>query len=43
MLVVVEKTWKQWLGPLVPGLPSFNTVISELRPAIAEIIFSEKR
>ena len=43
MLAVVEKTWKQWLGPLVPGLPSFKTVISELRPTIAEIIFSEKR
>jgi len=43
MLAVVEKTWKQWLGPLVPGLPSFKTVISELRPAIAEIIFSGKR
>jgi len=30
------------LGPLVPSLPSFKTVISELRPAIADIIFPEK-
>ena len=42
MLAVVEKTWDQWLGPLVPSLPSFKTVISELRPAIADIVFPEK-
>ncbi|MBU4175152.1 MAG: nucleotidyl transferase AbiEii/AbiGii toxin family protein [Actinobacteria bacterium] len=22
MLAYIEKTWNQWLGPLVPGLPS---------------------
>ena len=27
MLAYVEKTWEQWLGPLVPSLPSFQTVI----------------
>jgi len=34
MLTYVEKTWKQWLGPLVPGLPTFATVIGELRPQL---------
>lgn len=38
MLTYVEKTWDQWLGPLVPRLPAFETVISELRPQIASII-----
>ena len=38
MLAYVEKTWDQWLGPLVPGLPSYRTVIGELRPQIEDII-----
>ena len=38
MLAYVEKTWDQWLGTLVPGLPSFHTVISELRPQVAVLI-----
>jgi len=38
MLVYVEKTWQQWLGPLVPGLPSFDTVIYELRQQMADLI-----
>lgn len=38
MLGYVKKTWEQWLGPLVPGLPGFETVISELRPQVSEII-----
>lgn len=38
MLAYVEKTWEQWLGPLVPGLPTFKTVIGELRPQIAEFV-----
>jgi predicted nucleotidyltransferase component of viral defense system len=38
MLAWVEKTWDQWLGPLVPGLPNFQTVIGELRPQVAAII-----
>jgi len=42
MLGYVEKSWKQWLGPLVPELPAFATVIGELRPQIASLI-SEKR
>ena len=38
MLSYVEKTWEQWLGPLVPGLPSFDTVINALRPKIAKLV-----
>lgn len=34
----VEKTWEQWLGPLVPDLPPFQTVIGELRPEIKELL-----
>ncbi len=38
MLAYVERTWQQWLGPLVPDLPSFETVIGELRPQIASLV-----
>jgi predicted nucleotidyltransferase component of viral defense system len=38
MLNYVEKTWEQWLGPLVPNLPDFDTVIGELRPRIAFLL-----
>ncbi|HDL86221.1 MAG TPA: nucleotidyl transferase AbiEii/AbiGii toxin family protein [Candidatus Acetothermia bacterium] len=38
MLAYVEKTWQQWLGPLVPELPPFETVIGELRPQIESLI-----
>lgn len=38
MLAYVEKTWEQWLGPLVPGLPPFQTVIRELRPQIETLL-----
>ena len=38
MLAYVEKTWDQLLGPLVLGLPSFETVIGELRPQIAALV-----
>ncbi len=38
MLAYVEETWEQWLGPLVPGLPSFNTVINGLRPQLAALV-----
>ena len=40
MLSSVEDTWEQWLGPLVPGLPSFETVINGLRPQVAAIVLS---
>ena len=39
MLAIVEKTWEQWLGPLVPGLPPYMRVIEELRPQVA-ILFA---
>jgi predicted nucleotidyltransferase component of viral defense system len=38
MLSVVEKTWKQWLGPLVPNLPPYETVIEELRPQVTALL-----
>jgi len=38
MLSTVEKTWKQWLGPLVPKLPPYKTVIEELRPQVAALL-----
>lgn len=41
MLSYVEHTWDQWLGPLVPALPSFATVIGELQPQIAVLIPAE--
>jgi predicted nucleotidyltransferase component of viral defense system len=40
MLAYIKKTWDQWLGPLVPGLPSFETVIGELRPQIASLVLA---
>jgi predicted nucleotidyltransferase component of viral defense system len=38
MLADVERTWEQWLGPLVPGLPSFDTVIRRLRSEVADLV-----
>lgn len=38
LLIYVKKTWEQLLGPLVPELPSFDTVIGELRPQIATLL-----
>ena len=38
MLHYVEKTWKQWLNPLIPNLPDFATVINDLRPRIGQLI-----
>jgi predicted nucleotidyltransferase component of viral defense system len=43
MLATVEKTWKQWLGPLVPSLPPYKTVIEELRPQVDSLLGQEKR
>lgn len=34
----VERTWAQWLGPLVAELPRFETVLAELRPRIGALI-----
>jgi len=38
MLNYIEKTWEQWLGPLVPDLPDFSTVIGELRTKITSLV-----
>lgn len=38
MLNYVKKTWDQWLGPLVPNLTDFETMIGELRPQIETLI-----
>jgi predicted nucleotidyltransferase component of viral defense system len=40
MLEYVETTWEQWLGPLVPDLPSFQSVMKELRPRVEELVDS---
>jgi hypothetical protein len=42
MLAYVEKTWTQWLGPLVPGLPSYETVIGELRPQVEVFLLAKE-
>ena len=41
MLAYVGDTWVQWLGPLVPGLPSFETVISGLRPQVETLVSTD--
>jgi hypothetical protein len=38
MLTDVEKTWTQWLGPLVQELPSRKTVIEGLRSQITALL-----
>ena len=38
MLDYVGETWAQWLGPLVPGLPAFGTVISGLEPQVRDLL-----
>jgi len=42
MLSAVEKTWRQWLGPLVPVLPPYKTVIEELRSQMATLLALRK-
>ncbi len=43
MLAYVGDTWAQWLGPLVPGLPSFKTVIDSLRPQVANLVLLRRQ
>ena len=43
MLAYVEETWEQSLGPLVPGLPSFETVADALRPEVAALVRSDDK
>ncbi len=38
MLAIVERTWKQWLGPLVPELPPYTSVIGELRAQVTALL-----
>lgn len=38
MLSVVERTWKQWLGPLVADLPPYQTVIDAVRCQVADLL-----
>jgi predicted nucleotidyltransferase component of viral defense system len=38
LLAHVERTWKDWLEPLVAELPTFDQVIKELRPQIVAIV-----
>ena len=40
MLSYVERTWDQWLGNLVPNLPTFETVTNELRSQIANMLMN---
>ena len=41
MLGNVEKTWKQWLGPVVPDLLEFDVVIEELRPQVLALLSAD--
>lgn len=38
MLAYVEDTWEQWLRSLVPGFPTFETVVNGLRPQVAKLV-----
>lgn len=38
MLAHVGSTWEQWLGPLVTDLPTFESVIGDLRPRIEALL-----
>jgi hypothetical protein len=38
LLAYVERTWENWLGPLVVDLPPFDLVIEELRPQIEALV-----
>ena len=37
----VQRTWEQWLGPLVPKLPPFHVVIPPLQAEVAALISSK--
>ena len=40
LLTQVERTWIQWLGPLVPELPQFAAVSDEARPRVTALLLN---
>jgi predicted nucleotidyltransferase component of viral defense system len=42
MLAEVQKTWKQWLGPLVPKLPPCKVVIEGLRSQVVTLLAMQR-
>lgn len=38
LLALIEETWNQWLGQLVPQPPDFRTVIDDLRPQVEALV-----
>lgn len=42
VLSVVEKTWRQWLGPLVPDLPPYEIVIGAVRSSLAWLLVESR-
>ena len=42
MIDSVQLEWERSLGPLVQGLPSFETVASELRPQVDDLLGPER-
>ena len=42
MIASVQLEWERSLGPLVRGLPSFETVLGELRPQVDDLLGPER-
>ena len=42
MIAYAERAWDQWLGPLVPTLPSFEAVITEVREQVSAILSASR-
>lgn len=38
VLAHVERTWEDWLGPLMAELPPFEVIVQELRPQISALV-----
>ena len=43
ILAIVEKTWEEWLGRLLPSLPPFADVLRELRTMVASLFVSDRK
>jgi len=41
LLSLVEKTWEQWLGPLLPELPAYKMVIEDLKHQVSLLLAGE--